>query len=56
MAHGFSATQVAAWDKNSDGKLDDGELKAMHATMDKKGKEGSCSADKKGKEGSCGGH
>ena len=53
MAHGFSATQVAAWDKNSDGKLDAAELSAMHAAMDKKGKEGSCSADKKGKEGSC---
>ena len=53
MAHGFSATQVAAWDKNSDGKLDNAELTAMHAAMDKKGKEGSCSADKKGKEGSC---
>ena len=55
MAHGFSATQVAAWDKNNDGKLDNAELTAMHAAMDKKGKEGSCSADKKGKEGSCGG-
>jgi len=53
MAHGFSATQVAAWDKNGDGKLDNAELTAMHAAMDKKGKEGSCSADKKGKEGSC---
>ena len=56
MAHGFSATQVAAWDKNNDGKLDNAELTAMHAAMDKKGKEGSCSADKKGKEGSCSGH
>ena len=53
MAHGFSASQVAAWDKNNDGKLDASELSAMHAAMDKKGKEGSCSADKKGKEGSC---
>jgi len=56
MAHGFSASQVAAWDTNKDGSLDEGELKAMHAAMDKKGKEGSCSADKKGKEGSCSGH
>ena len=62
MAHGFTATQVAAWDTNKDGSLDEGELKAMHATMDKKGKEGSCSAekkeaaDKKGKEGSCSSH
>ena len=53
MAHGFTASQVAAWDANKDGSLDDSELKAMHAAMDKKGKEGSCSADKKGKEGSC---
>jgi hypothetical protein len=53
MAHGFTESQVKAWDKNADGSLDDGELKAMHAAMDKKGKEGSCSADKKGKEGSC---
>jgi len=53
MAGGFSESQVKAWDKNGDGSLDDGELKAMHASMDKKGKEGSCSADKKGKEGSC---
>jgi uncharacterized low-complexity protein len=53
IAHGFSASQVAAWDKNNDGKLDAAELSAMHAAMDKKGKEGSCSADKKGKEGSC---
>ena len=53
LAHGFTATQFAAWDKNSDGKLDDTELKAMHAGMDHKGKEGSCSAEKKGKEGSC---
>ncbi|TLY53454.1 MAG: hypothetical protein E6K53_00905, partial [Gammaproteobacteria bacterium] len=52
-AHGFSDSQIKAWDKNSDGKLDDGELKAMHASMDHKGKEGSCSAEKKGKEGSC---
>jgi uncharacterized low-complexity protein len=66
IAHGFSASQVAAWDKNGDGKLDATELSAMHAAMDKKGKEGSCSAerrarkarvaDKKGKEGSCSGH
>lgn len=53
LAHGFSASQFAAWDKNNDGKLDDGELKAMHAAMDHKGKEGSCSSEKKGKEGSC---
>jgi len=54
LAHGFSASQFAAWDKNNDGKLDESELKAMHAAMDaKKGKEGSCSAEKKGKEGSC---
>jgi len=53
IAHGFSADQVKAWDKNGDGKLDQTELTAMHAAMDKKGKEGSCSADKKGKEGSC---
>jgi uncharacterized low-complexity protein len=53
IAHGFSESQVKAWDKNTDGSLDDGELKAMHASMDHKGKEGSCSADKKGKEGSC---
>ena len=53
IAHGFSESQFKAWDKNGDGKLDSGELTAMHAAMDKKGKEGSCSADKKGKEGSC---
>jgi uncharacterized low-complexity protein len=58
MAHGFSESQVMAWDANKDGMLDEAELTAMHAKMDKgmmhkKGKEGSCSADKKGKEGSC---
>ena len=53
MAHGFSESQVKAWDKNGDGSLDSSELKSMHMAMDKKGKEGSCSADKKGKEGSC---
>ena len=50
---GFSESQFKAWDKNNDGSLDAAELTAMHAAMDKKGKEGSCSADKKGKEGSC---
>jgi len=53
VAHGFTASQVDAWDKNHDGKLDAAELTAMHGAMDKKGKEGSCSSDKKGKEGSC---
>ena len=53
VAHGFTASQVDAWDKNHDGKLDSSELSAMHEKMDKKGKEGSCSSDKKGKEGSC---
>jgi uncharacterized low-complexity protein len=59
MAHGFSESQVMAWDKNKDNMLDESELMAMHKAMDKKGmmhkkgKEGSCSADKKGKEGSC---
>jgi uncharacterized low-complexity protein len=52
-AHGFSESQVKAWDKNGDSALDASELQAMHMAMDKKGKEGSCSADKKGKEGSC---
>ena len=62
MAHGFSDSQVMAWDKNKDNMLDESELTAMHAAMDKgsmmhkKGKEGSCSAEKKGKEGSCSGH
>jgi uncharacterized low-complexity protein len=59
MAGGFSESQVKTWDKNSDGSLDDNELKAMHAIMDggdhKKGAEGSCGGDKKGAEGSCGG-
>lgn len=53
VAHGFSESQIKAWDKNGDGKLDSAELTAMHAAMDHKGKEGSCSQDKKGKEGSC---
>jgi len=53
MKNGFSESQFKAWDKNADGKLDASELTAMHAAMDHKGKEGSCSADKKGKEGSC---
>jgi uncharacterized low-complexity protein len=53
IKNGFSENQFKAWDKNGDGKLDATELTAMHAAMDKKGKEGSCSADKKGKEGSC---
>jgi len=53
MAHGFSESQFKTWDTNHDGSLDAKELGAMHAAMDKKGKEGSCSADKKGKEGSC---
>ena len=34
MAGGFSESQVKAWDKNSDGSLDENELKAMHAIMD----------------------
>ncbi len=55
LAHGFSESQFKTWDKNGDGYLDASELAAMHAAMDKKGKEGSCSADKKGKEGSCSG-
>ena len=63
MAHGFSESQVKAWDKDQDGSLDANELKAMHAIMDKgagkKGAEGSCGGDKKdkgkGAEGSCGG-
>jgi uncharacterized low-complexity protein len=55
MAHGFSESQIKAWDKDGDGKLEQNELASMHAIMDAphKGKEGSCSADKKGKEGSC---
>ena len=53
VAGGFTESQFKAWDKNADGFLNAGELQAMHAAMDKKGKEGSCSADKKGKEGSC---
>jgi uncharacterized low-complexity protein len=53
IAHGFSENQFKTWDTNHDGALDAKELGAMHAAMDKKGKEGSCSADKKGKEGSC---
>ncbi len=48
IAHGFSADQVKAWDKNGDGKLDQTELTAMHAAVDKKGKEGSCSAGQEG--------
>jgi len=56
-AGGFSASQVKMWDSNGDGSLDQGELTAMHAKMDKKGAEGSCGGDSKmkGAEGSCGG-
>ncbi len=58
-AGGLTAAGFKTLDKNGDGSLDAGELGAMHAAMDKGGKdakaaEGSCGGHKDG-EGSCGG-